>query len=66
MKVDFKYKLDDIVETPISDAGGIITMLGFDDGGITYFVVTNDKGLSDRWWKEKLLTTSELVTEPDV
>jgi len=37
----------------------IVSMLGFDEGGKQYYIITNDKGLSDRWWREKLLTKPE-------
>ena len=55
-KVEFKYNLDDEVNVPLTDKPGMITMLGFDEGGIQYFVVTADKGLSNKWWKEKQVT----------
>lgn len=39
MKVEFKYELEQRITTPFGK-DGIITMLGFDDGGIQYFVKT--------------------------
>jgi len=59
MDVNFKYAVDEKVVTPLSDAVGIVSMLGFDEGGKQYYIITNDKGLSDRWWREKLLTKPE-------
>ena len=53
MKIKFKYNLDDKVLVPLTDKEGLITMLGFDGGGIQYFVVTADKGLNNKWWEEK-------------
>lgn len=54
MKLEFKYNLYDRVNTPLVD-NGIITMYGYDDTGIVYFVENNIQGVSNRWWKEDKL-----------
>jgi len=49
--VEYKFDLDQPVVTPFGD-DGMITMLGFDDGGPTYFVRTKE---NPGWFKEKHL-----------
>lgn len=56
MEVKFKYNLYDRVKTPLVD-NGIITMLGFDDGGNTYYVSNNVEGVAEKWWNESKVTT---------
>ncbi len=47
-EISYKFSVDDRVTTPFGDTG-IITMLGFDDGGNQYHVKTK---LSSKWFKE--------------
>ena len=49
MKVVFKHGLDQSVTTIFGEKG-IITMLGFDEGGIQYFVKTKS---NSQWFKEQ-------------
>lgn len=56
MEINYKFDMDDKVKVPLTDAEGMITMLGFDDGGRQYFVITTDKGLNDKWWREDKLS----------
>ena len=49
--VNFKYDLDDRVRTRLG-ASGIITLLGVDERGPIYYVITDQN--SD-WWKEDQL-----------
>jgi len=49
--VDFIFDMDEIVITPFNEQG-IISMLGFDDGGNHYYVKGNT---SANWYKEKQL-----------
>jgi len=46
--IKFKYDLDQLVTTVFGDSG-IISMLGFDEGGQKYFVQTKQDGM---WLKE--------------
>lgn len=50
-KVEFKFDLDDKVETLIGDKG-IIHALGYDERGTQYDVVTKH---GEAWYKEKEL-----------
>ena len=50
-EVEFKYSIDEGIITPFGSSG-IIEMLGFDDGGIKYYVKTSKGG---SWHKEKEL-----------
>lgn len=50
--VEYVYKIDQKVKTPFGDVG-IVSMLGFDDGGNQYFVKTATDG---QWYKEKQLS----------
>ena len=52
MDIVFVFKLDQAVTTPFG-AKGIITMLGFDDGGNKYYVATETGG---NWFKESQIT----------
>ena len=53
-KVEYKFYMDQRVTTPFGDSG-IIEMLGYDDGGVKYYVKTKaDSG----WFKEDELTAS--------
>ncbi len=52
-QIDFKFDIDQKVKTPFGDEG-IITMLGYDDGGKQYYVKTAQ---NDQWFKENQLTT---------
>lgn len=51
--VVFQYDVDDKVKTPFGDSG-IIQMLGYDDGGVQYYVKTAS---ASNWFKESQLTT---------
>jgi hypothetical protein len=48
--VEYKFDIDQKVNTPFGL--GIITMLGYDEGGAKYYVVT---GSNSAWLKEALL-----------
>lgn len=48
MKVDFEFDIDEKVITPFEEKG-IISMLGFDEGGKRYYVLTK---LNSQWLKE--------------
>ncbi len=50
MTINFKFEMDQKVKTPFED--GIIEMLGYDDGGVKYYVTTKSNGA---WYKEKEL-----------
>ncbi len=50
--VEYKFGLDEMVATDLRGPGRI-SMLGFDDSGVVYFVKTKDGGT---WFKEKFLT----------
>lgn len=50
--VEYKYDLDEKVSTPF-DQVGIVTMLGFDEGGNQYYVKTANTG---SWFKESQLS----------
>ena len=52
MTIVFKFDLDEIVKTDFGETGKVV-ILGFDDGGIKYFVETKHKG---SWYKEKDLS----------
>ncbi len=51
---EFKFDLYEKVNTPLVD-NGIITMLGIDDGGRTYYVSNNVQGVANCWWVESQL-----------
>lgn len=53
-KEEFKFDLYDKVNTPLVK-NGIVTMLGVDDGGKTYYIANNVQGVSERWWTESNL-----------
>lgn len=50
--VEYKFDMDDAVSTPFGEAG-IVTMLGYDEGGNKYYVQTAN---SAGWFKEGQLT----------
>lgn len=50
--VSFNFILDQMVITPLDEEPGIITMLGFDESGKTYYVRTK---FNDGWFKEESL-----------
>ena len=52
MNITFKFMLDQAAKTPFGEEG-LISMLGVDDGGNTYYVKTNTGG---NWFKESQLT----------
>lgn len=56
--VEFEFDLYDRVNTPLVD-NGMISMLGYDDMGIVYFVENNIQGVANRWWKESKLVLAE-------
>lgn len=56
MNVNYKYKMDDKVRTPLHDPG-IVTMLGYDDDGCKYYVKT---ALFNAWYKESELVMDEV------
>lgn len=53
-KEEFKFDLYDRVNTPLT-AEGIVTMLGVDMGGRTYFIENGVDGVADKWWPESQL-----------
>ena len=62
-EVSYKFSVDDRVITPFGDTG-IVTMLGFNDGGNQYHVKTK---LDSQWYKEKELMPGpgkQELTEP--
>lgn len=58
--IDYKFELDQRVVTPFGDSG-IVTSLGFDDGGNTYYVKT--RAAESNWFKEKELTPGSAMKE---
>lgn len=54
LTVDFKFDLWDKVVTPLCN--GIVTMIGYDEQGPTYFISNNIQGCADKWWPESTLT----------
>jgi|GEM_PF-2341173 len=54
MNITYRYKLYDRVDTPLY-TNCIITMLGYDSGGTTYY--TRHQAGND-WWSEELLKHS--------
>ena len=59
-EVSYRFNVDDRVVTPFGDTG-IITMLGFDDGGNQYYVKTK---LDSQWYKERdLIPGKQCLTE---
>ena len=56
MQVTYKYNIDDVVVTSFGKEG-IVRMLGYDDGGVRYYVHTADGG---SWYKEKVLSQDPL------
>ena len=56
MKVKYKYDIDDVVTTPFGMTG-IVSMLGYDDGGPQYYVKTEKV---DTWFKEKQLEKNRI------
>jgi len=55
MQVNYKYKQHDRVHTPLVK-DGIITMLGYQDGLIKYYIENNTQGVDSSWWGEDQLT----------
>ena len=53
-KEEFKFDLYDRVNTPLVTEG-IVTMLGVDEGGITYFIESAVDGVANKWWPESQL-----------
>lgn len=49
IKVKFLYDIDDVIVTPLGDKG-VVKMLGYDDGGVQYYVQCPN---NSAWWKEK-------------
>ena len=58
-EVSFKFDLFENVESPLT-TGGVITMLGVDEGGNQYFVVSSQQGVVDRWWPESQLKIGQI------
>lgn len=56
MEVNFKFKIDDRVLTPFG-ANGIICMLGYDDGGVQYYIKAEK---DSSWFKEKDIRIDEV------
>lgn len=50
-KVEFAFDLDQQVVTPFGEKG-LVSLLGFDDGGQCYYVKTRE---SSNWFKEAQL-----------
>lgn len=53
--VNFKFVLDQMVDTPLGETG-IVSMLGVDGEGVKCYVHTPNNGT---WWKEKQLKASK-------
>ena len=51
MELAFKFDTYARVNTPLVE-DGIITMLGYQDGIIKYYVESSKVGVSDNWWPE--------------
>ena len=51
MLIEFKYKIDQKIVTPFNKVG-LISMLGFDESGVRYYVTTEK---NSAWFKEGLL-----------
>ena len=54
MLVEFKFNIDQRVVTPFEEVG-IVEMLGVDDGGNKYFVITPTNSV---WFKEEKLKSA--------
>lgn len=54
MDVTYKFKQNDRVNTPLVDSA-IITMLGYQDGNIKYYIENNVQGVANGWWNEDQL-----------
>jgi len=63
MEIKFKYEEYTRVNTPLVDMG-IITMLGYQDGIVKYYVENNVDGATNCWWPEDKI--SPIETKPDV
>ncbi len=50
-KVEYKFDIDQRVVTPFGE-DGIVTMLGYDDGGQQYYVREKERS---NWFKESQL-----------
>ena len=48
--VEFEIDLDETVKVLPTKEQGVVSMLGFDDGGVQYYVKAKD---SSNWWKAK-------------
>jgi len=55
MKIEFKFNVDERVTTPFKEEG-IVEMLGFDDGGIKYYITTPT---NSNWFRENTLESIE-------
>jgi hypothetical protein len=53
MTVNFKFEVDQKVKVEPLGITGIISLCGFDDGGVKYYIDTATGG---DWFKEKFLT----------
>lgn len=51
VKVEFKFELNQRVETPFGEKG-IVRMMGIDDGGKKYFVLMKN---NENWFQESEL-----------
>jgi hypothetical protein len=58
MTVEFKFNVDQRVRVPFFGAMGIISMLGYDDNGIVYYVKIQGGG---NWFKEKDIEPYESI-----
>lgn len=56
-KVTFAFGLGEKVQTPSGDSG-IISMLGYDELGIRYFVCSS---ANPNWFKERALKLAQVV-----
>jgi hypothetical protein len=54
MDITFKFELNQMVVTPLGDIG-IISMIGYDDGGIQYYVKSST---NSSWFREDQLSIS--------
>ena len=50
--VDFEFDIDDVVILSLTGEKGIVSMLGVDESGPTYYVKTWKES---NWWKAKFI-----------
>jgi hypothetical protein len=57
MTVNFKFEIDRKVKIEKLGITGIVSLCGYDDGGVKYYLETPSGG---GWFKEALLTEEEV------